>query len=429
MTLATLTARLAGLLALLFMTLPASAQPYVFEAESGTLGVAASAGEGEPGAEVRDDDAYGTSSGDGYVALQKGTITLDISSVPAGEYDLSVRYALPASFGAPKYDYVDVDGVRYGDAAECGETFTFGAAEAWTDLALSDTDAGKVTVDGSTGTLVIEACYGYTLFDAVTLTPAGGGGMDTFAFEFEDGTLGVAASAGEGESGAEVRSAQDGVTGDPSGGEFVALQKGVVTLDISSVPAGDYRVTLRYASPDAGNADGDRFEYFTVDGTRYGSGTECAGPEGPSLTFPQSAALADLAVVTDGSETVTVDGSTGELVVEACYGYIFLDAVTFEAVGATSVEGGGDGPDFSLAAMPNPFGTTSRVRFELDQPASVRLAVYDLLGREVARLADGPMGAGTHEATVSAAGLASGVYLVRLVADGAATTARITVQR
>ncbi len=59
----------------------------------------------------------------------------------------------------------------------------------------------------------------------------------------------------------------------------------------------------------------------------------------------------------------------------------------------------------------------------------MRLAVYDLLGREVARLVDGTMEAGRHKAMFDAAGLASGVYVWRLVVGGEVQTGRLTLVR
>lgn len=75
-----------------------------------------------------------------------------------------------------------------------------------------------------------------------------------------------------------------------------------------------------------------------------------------------------------------------------------------------------------LPNYPNPFNPATRIPFRLEQPAHVFLAVYDALGREVAVLVDGMMPAGAHDATWTAAGRPSGVYLYRLTAGGLTQT-------
>jgi hypothetical protein len=52
----------------------------------------------------------------------------------------------------------------------------------------------------------------------------------------------------------------------------------------------------------------------------------------------------------------------------------------------------------------------------LPESADVRLVVYDVLGRVVARLVAGEQGAGWHEAVFDGSLLPSGVYLYRLEA-------------
>ncbi len=74
--------------------------------------------------------------------------------------------------------------------------------------------------------------------------------------------------------------------------------------------------------------------------------------------------------------------------------------------------------DFALHQnYPNPFNPSTEIRFQFPEATEVRLIVYDVTGREVARLVDGAMPAGQHRATWDAAGLPSGVYLYRLTAD------------
>ena len=98
-------------------------------------------------------------------------------------------------------------------------------------------------------------------------------------------------------------------------------------------------------------------------------------------------------------------------------------------------DGGGsvaaaDGPGglTSLApTAPNPTSGTATVRFALAAPGVVRVAVYDVLGREVAVLVDAERPAGPHTVRVDAARLAAGTYVLRLVAPDAVLTRRLTV--
>ena len=83
----------------------------------------------------------------------------------------------------------------------------------------------------------------------------------------------------------------------------------------------------------------------------------------------------------------------------------------------------------ALVVAPNPSRGDARVEFSLDSPSEVRLRLFDVLGREVRTLVDGPLGAGPHEVAVPRNGLAPGSYVLRLVTDGAPRTARLTLLR
>jgi len=67
---------------------------------------------------------------------------------------------------------------------------------------------------------------------------------------------------------------------------------------------------------------------------------------------------------------------------------------------------------------PNPFNPATRVNYSLPAPARMRLEVYDLLGRLVLERSLGLQGTGEHTAMVDLANRASGVYLLRLQAEG-----------
>ena len=63
---------------------------------------------------------------------------------------------------------------------------------------------------------------------------------------------------------------------------------------------------------------------------------------------------------------------------------------------------------------PNPFNPETTIRYALPQAGNVRLAVYDLLGQEVAVLVDGSRPAGHHTARFDGGDLPSGSYVYRL---------------
>lgn len=67
-----------------------------------------------------------------------------------------------------------------------------------------------------------------------------------------------------------------------------------------------------------------------------------------------------------------------------------------------------------LPNFPNPFNPVTTIRFGLVEAASVRLVVYDMLGREVKVLVNGALTAGFHDIAFEANDLSSGMYLYRL---------------
>jgi len=71
---------------------------------------------------------------------------------------------------------------------------------------------------------------------------------------------------------------------------------------------------------------------------------------------------------------------------------------------------------------PNPFNPSTTIEMVLPNAGNVHLVIYDVLGREVTRLVDGPMNFGTHKVVwngrnANGQSLASGVYFAQLRAD------------
>lgn len=70
-----------------------------------------------------------------------------------------------------------------------------------------------------------------------------------------------------------------------------------------------------------------------------------------------------------------------------------------------------------LPAYPNPFNPETQIAFEVAETTTVRLTVFDALGREVATLADGRYEPGRYTSVFGDSELASGLYFVRVTAN------------
>ena len=86
--------------------------------------------------------------------------------------------------------------------------------------------------------------------------------------------------------------------------------------------------------------------------------------------------------------------------------------------------------DFLLhQSYPNPFAEVTTVAFELGTAEHVRIAVYDLLGKAVATIADGRFTAGVHRVEFTGDHLASGQYMYRMEAGAYRATRFMSVIR
>jgi hypothetical protein len=64
--------------------------------------------------------------------------------------------------------------------------------------------------------------------------------------------------------------------------------------------------------------------------------------------------------------------------------------------------------------FPNPFNSTTMIRFDIMVPGKVTLKVFNVLGQEVATLVDGPYSAGSHLISWNAEPFPSGIYFCRM---------------
>lgn len=142
-------------------------------------------------------------------------------------------------------------------------------------------------------------------------------------------------------------------------------------------------------------------EAFDTEGTWLGTFAEIPG------------FLPDLTQLADGRVLVT-DGDTKV--------YAFDPTTTATA---PLPEGAG----LALSIAPNPARGSVVVTLTLDGPGAASVIVYDVLGRKMAVLHDGPLAAGTNSLRLDVTGLPPGVYVVRAAANRSAASQRITVLR
>jgi hypothetical protein len=103
----------------------------------------------------------------------------------------------------------------------------------------------------------------------------------------------------------------------------------------------------------------------------------------------------------------------------AAFAYdIFLDQMTYGNIELPPPQSPPQqtGPDNYVLYQnyPNPFNASTIIKYDLPDPAYIKLVVYDVLGREIIRLVDEEKNAGSYIAEFSGEGLPSGVYFYRI---------------
>jgi hypothetical protein len=80
--------------------------------------------------------------------------------------------------------------------------------------------------------------------------------------------------------------------------------------------------------------------------------------------------------------------------------------------------------DFRLYQnYPNPFNPKTKIKYQITsnvkrQKSNVKIIIYDLGGRETAKLVDNEQNAGTYEVDFDGTNFSSGIYFYSLYADG-----------
>lgn len=111
------------------------------------------------------------------------------------------------------------------------------------------------------------------------------------------------------------------------------------------------------------------------------------------------------------------------------HGHGRLDAAAALAAMPVADAAAPEAERLALTLAPNPASGTVALTLVATVGEAVRVGVYDVLGREVARVHDGPWATGARTLTVDASRFAPGLYVVRATAGRAVATQRLTVAR
>ncbi len=79
--------------------------------------------------------------------------------------------------------------------------------------------------------------------------------------------------------------------------------------------------------------------------------------------------------------------------------------------------------------FPNPFVSTTNIRFDIPKTQMVILKVYDVLGNEVATLVNREMPAGTHDVQFNASSEFEGLYFYKLISGNVCSTKKMLLFR
>lgn len=222
--------------------------------------------------------------------------------------------------------------------------------------------------------------------------------------------------------------------GDRSGAAYLFTRSGTAWTQQSKLTADDaaagdqfgYSVSINGSGTvvlvgantdsDAGSESGSMY-VFTRDGAMWAQAEKYTASDGAASDyFGRSVALSRNA----GYGLVGADGDddNGD---DSGSAYVFASLPTNTSAGAAGAAAGAAARAGELRLdppYPNPTRGEAVIRFGLADGGTARVAVYDLLGREVAEVWSGHASAGDSQVVFDATDLASGVYMIRLEAGG-----------
>ena len=210
--------------------------------------------------------------------------------------------------------------------------------------------------------------------------------------------------------------AEGGSLASPSDARFrLELQDSTIPVELASFGGAATEEGVRLTWRTAGETNNAGFRVLRRGG---GAWTEVGFVEGSGTTSEARSYR-----FTDGDLPYAADSVSYRLK------QVDTDGTTRLTDPVTVARAGPDGLEL-LGTYPNPARRQVTVRYGVPESVEgeVRLRLYDVLGREV-RAVGVRAEAGRHEQTLDVRGLSSGMYVLRLTADGQAKTRKLMVVR
>ncbi len=338
---------------------------------------------------VLDDTVAGTDAGSAYVFVRSGTTWTEEAKITASD--------------AAEGDFFGSSVSLNGDRALIGA--------AYDDTAASDAGSAYVFVRS-----------GSTWSEEAKLMASDAEGEDFFGSSVSlDGDRALV--------GATL---DDTAAGIDAGSAYVFVRSGTTWTEEAKLTASDGAASENFGS--SVSLDGDRALVGAANGnTEAGKDTGSAYifvHTGATWSEEAKLAASDAAKGDFFGRAVSLDGEralVGAALNDTDAG---TDAGSAYLFGLTAVAAEGTPATQRLrldAPFPNPARGHSTVRYALDEAAEVHLALYDVLGREVAVLASGSRAVGSHEARLTTERFPAGLYVLRLTAGSERATRNVVL--
>lgn len=167
----------------------------------------------------------------------------------------------------------------------------------------------------------------------------------------------------------------------------------------------------------------NNYDYATV---RYSSTT---GVQTQVNRYSMSGITDDVAKKIAISETNVFVTGYSELIVESSNNVSYISTQMMKWGESSELTNNNNTPQKYVLHQnyPNPFNPSTNIKFDISKASIVKLAIYDMLGREVAVLVNQQLTAGSYNIAYSNKDLSSGIYFYRLTAGNFVETKKMSL--